>query len=89
MDKIDTNIEAPVPVKACNRFGFSCSYCEQGALHPSPQELDWSSEDWDGTKAKRKEEANLLTEWDLPKPQPNIDQETDIDGLALSKLQMG
>ena len=27
-------------------------------------------------------------DWDLPKPQPNINQKTDIDGLALSKLQI-
>ena len=60
--------------------------CEQGALHPSPQEMDWSSEDWDGTMVKRKEETNLLMDWDLPKPQPNINQKTDIDGLALSKF---
>ena len=27
-------------------------------------------------------------DWDLPKPQPDIDQKTDIDGLDLSKLQI-
>ena len=31
--------------KACNSFGLSYSYCMQGALHPLPQDLDWSSED--------------------------------------------
>ena len=25
----------------------------------------------------------------MPKPQPNINQKTDIDGLALSKMQIG
>ena len=92
LDTIDADIEAPVPVKACGRFRLSCSYHEQVALHPSPQELDWSSKDWDRTKAKRKEgtkETNLLSDWDLPKPQPDIDQKTDVDGLALSKLQIG
>ena len=57
-----------------------------------PQELDWYSKDWDGTKAKRKEqtkETNLLSDWDLPKPQPDIDQKTDIDGMDLGKLHIG
>ena len=89
LDTIDIDIEAPLPVKACNRFGLLCSYCEQGALNPSLQELGWSSEDWDRTKTKRKEETNLLTDWDLPKLQTDIDQKTDVDGLVLSKLQIG
>ena len=59
-DKID--IKAQIPTKACDRFGLSCSYCEQDALHPSPQESDWSSKDWDGTKANTKEETNSLTD---------------------------
>ena len=89
LDMINTNIEAPVPVKVCDRFGLLCSYCEWGALHPSPQQLDWSSKDWDGTKATRKEETNLVIDWNLPKPQTDIDQKTDVDELALSKLQIG
>ena len=68
---------------------MSCSYGEQGALHPSPQESDWSSEDWDRTKAKRKKDTNLLMHWDSPKPQTDIDQKTAADGLSLSKLQIG
>ena len=60
LDKIDTDIKAPVLTKACHRFGLSCPYCEQGAPHLSPQELDWSSGDWDRTKAETKEETNLL-----------------------------
>ena len=92
LDTIDTGIEAPVLVKVWDRFGLLCSYCKQGAPHPSSQESVWSIKDWDGTKAKRKEETketNLLSDWDLPKPKPNINQKTDIDELALSKLQVG
>ena len=91
LDTIDADIETPVPVKSCDRFGLSCSYCKQGALHPSPQESNWSSKDWDRTKATRKEqtkETKLLLDWDLPKPQANINQKTDIDGLALGRLQI-
>ena len=92
LDKINTNIEAPVVVKACDRFGLLCPYCEQNGLHPSPQELDWSRKDWDRTKAKRKEETketNLVSDWDLPKPQPNINQKTHIDRMDFSKLHIG
>ena len=28
LDTIDADIEAPVLVKACNKFGLSCSYCK-------------------------------------------------------------
>ena len=46
----------------------------------------WSN---DRTKAKTKEETNLLTDWNTPKPQTDIDQKMDVDKLALSKLQIG
>ena len=83
LDKIDTDIKDPVATKACGRFGLSCSYCKWSALHPSPQESDWTSEDWDGTKAKTKD---LLTDSNVPKLQTDIDQKMDVDELALSKL---
>ena len=86
---INADIEAPVPVKVCDRIGLSCSYCKQDTPYPSPQESDWSSGEWDRTKARRKKETNLLTDWDLPKPHSDIDQKTDIDELALSKLHIG
>ena len=53
-----------------------------------PQEFDWSSKDWDGTKAKTKEDNNLLTDWNTPKPQTDIDHKMDADELAISKLQI-
>ena len=53
LNKID--IVAPKPRKACDSFGLSCSYCEQGALHPLSQNSDCSSEYLDGNKAKAKE----------------------------------
>ena len=55
LDAIGIDIEAPVPVKVCHKFRLLCSFCDQGTLNPLPQELDWSTEDRDGTKAKRKE----------------------------------
>ena len=74
LNKIDTDIKASILTKVCDRFGLSCSYCKQGALHPSPQESDWSREDWDGTNTKVKEQTNSLTDYNTPKPQTDIDQ---------------
>ena len=73
----------------CDRFGLSCSYCKQGALHPSPQELDLSNKDLDGTKTKAREQKNSLIGFNGPEPQTIIDQTTDIDEVAFSKLQIG
>ena len=57
LDAIDKDNMAPFPVRVCDRFRLSCSFCEQGAPHPSPQESDWSGKDWDGTKTKTKKET--------------------------------
>ena len=50
LDKVAINVL--IPKKACSSFSLLCSYCQQGAVDPLPQEWDWSSEDWEGTKAK-------------------------------------
>ena len=84
-----TDIIAPIPRKACDSFSLSCSYCEQGAPHPSWQELDWSSEDWDGTKAKAREQNKSLMDFNDPKPQTNTEQTMDIDKVTFSKLHTG
>ena len=88
VDKIDTGIKAPIPTKPCDRFGLLFFYCGQVALHPSSQELDWSSKDWNFTKAKTKEESNLLTDGNMPKLQTDIDQKMDVDEIPFSKLKI-
>ena len=35
-------------------------YCKYNAPHPSTTKSDWSSEDWDGKKAKAKEQRSLI-----------------------------
>ena len=84
-----TDIVVPIPRKACDNFGLSCSYCKQGVLHPSPQEFDWPSKDRDGTKAKAREQNKSLIDFNDPKPQTNMEQTTDIDKVGFSKLQIG
>ena len=37
-----------------------CTYCKYDAPHPLTTPLDWSSEDWDGKKAKAREHCPLL-----------------------------
>ena len=39
-DTIDVDKKVPLPVKVCDRYGPSCSFCKQDAPHPSPQESD-------------------------------------------------
>ena len=63
-----TNIITPIQTKSCDSFGLSCLYCKQGALHHLPQESDWSSEDWDGTKVKAREQNKSLIDINYPKP---------------------
>ena len=87
INKID--IMAPIPRKSCDSVSLSCSYCEQNVPHPLPQELDWSSEDWDGTKAMAREQNKLLIDFYNPKSQTNTEQTMDIDEVAFSKLQIG
>ena len=69
--------KSPNTSKACNSFVLLCSCCEQGALHPSLQESDWSREDWDSDNNKAREQNNLLLDFSYPKPQ--TDQTTDIN----------
>ena len=72
LDTIDTDKKVQISVKMCDRFGPSCSFCKQNILHPSPQESDWSDEDWTGARKnaqKETGETNLLSDWDWPKLQ--------------------
>ena len=78
-------------LKYVTRFGLSCLFCKQGTLHPSPQESDWLSEDWDVTKTETKKETretNLLSDWDSPKSQSEPDPRTEVDKLDIDKLHI-
>ena len=87
LNKID--IVAPTLRKACDGFSPSCKYCKQGALHPSPQNSYWSSKDWDGVKAKAREQSKSLIDINDPKPKMDTEQTMDIDEVPFSKLQIG
>ena len=50
--------------------------------------MDWSSEDWDGTMAKAREQTDTLIDFNEPRPQTNNDKTTDVNEVAFSKLQI-
>ena len=70
--------------KACDSFSLSCSYCKQGAPHPLPQDSDWSSEDWDGTKPKAREQTKSLIDLNDSKSKTNMEWTMNIDEVAFS-----
>ena len=91
LDTIDTDKKALLPVKVCERFGPSSSFCKQGTPHPSPKESDWSDKDWDGTWAKLwKEtgETNPLSDWYLAKHQSEPNSKLEVDKLDIDKLHL-
>ena len=62
-DTIDFNkidIIKPAPKWLCTRTQEECTYHKFHALHPSVTPSDWSSEDWDGDKAKARDQCPLL-----------------------------
>ena len=77
MDMNKINIIQPVPKRACEHSVDTCTYCKYKAPHPSPIPSDWSSEDWDGEKAKAREQR-LLTDLDLPKLDPRQMTDSEI-----------
>ena len=89
LDNIDIDKKVPLSVKICIRFGLSCSLCNHNILHPPPQESDWSDGDCTGAhKTTQKETGvtNLLSDWDLPKPQSKPDSKLEVDKLDMDKL---
>ena len=87
---IDTDKKAPLSVNVCDRFGPSCSLCKQNVPHPSPQESDWSEEDWNGahTSTQKTGKTNLLSDWDSPKPQSEPNSRPEVDKLDIDKIHL-
>ena len=64
---------------------------QENILHPSPQESDWSGRDWTGGHTKTQKqtgETNLLSDWDLPKPQTNPNSKLEVDKINMDKLNI-
>ena len=91
LDTIDTDKKLPLLVEVCDRFGPSCSFCKQNVPNPSPQESDWSDKDWTGAHKSAQNntgETNLLSDWDLPKPQSEPNSKPELDKLDIDKLHL-
>ena len=68
------------PQKACEWYEATCSFCRQQVPHASPDQSDWSSEDWDWNKAKAKEQKPII-KFDILWPKltnPNLDPVNSI-----------
>ena len=59
------NIIKPISQKVCEQSGATCTFCQYKVPHPLLNQSEWSSEDWDGEKAKAKEQ-NPFIESDVP-----------------------
>ena len=86
MDKIDT--VQPTPKRACVCSDGLCNYCKYEAPHPSQEPSDWSSEEWDGEKAKAREQKPLI---DFMPPKQGTDlqmMEVMADDISFQKLTL-
>ena len=82
MNKI--NIIQPIPKRTCDHLADTCTYCRYEAPHPSPIPSDWSSEGWDGDKAKGRGQRLLI---DLNFPKLDQKQMTDLEILKELPIQ--
>ena len=79
--------------KMCKRWGPPCPFCVKSALHPSPQESDWSDDNWDGDiqsvrKQKKKADSNftIATETTTAAAQTAIDHLSDTTTDLMCEL---
>ena len=90
--KID--VIEPIPKRVCTRMHRDCTYCKYDVPHPLTTLSDWSSEDWDGEKAKAREQHplhdfNLLEkqlQQTLQDPIQDISQDTLDDHMVEKSL---
>ena len=64
-----------------------CSFCRQQVSHPLPNHSDWSSKDWDGKKAKAKEQ-NPFFKSDTLKTKAENSTSDLVDSLPFQGLQI-
>ena len=76
-----------IPQKACEQFGPICSFCRQQAPHPLLNQPVWSSEDWDGEKAKVREQNSFVRFYT---PRSTMDNPThdSVDSIPFHSLMI-
>ena len=87
INRID--IVKPIPRNARKGLSLSCSYCKQDFPHPSPVNSDWSCKDWDGDKAKAKEQNKSWIDFEAPNQKTDRQKVTDTNQVPFSKPQTG
>ena len=70
---------------------MGCQFCKQSIPHPSPQESDWTDEDWTGGHTKTQKPVggtNPLSDWDLYSSQYNPDSKSEVNKINTDKLSL-
>ena len=65
----------------------TCSFCRQEVPHPSLGQSDWSSKDWDGDKAKAREQKPII-KFDIPWPKMNNPTLDPVDSIPFKGLMI-
>ena len=81
------SIIKPIPQKACERFGLSCSFCKQQAPHTLPPHSDWSSKDWDREKARARKH-NSFGRFVPPRPMMDSPTHDSVDLIPFQGLMI-
>ena len=92
MDFNKIDVVKPTPKQLCTKMHEECTYCKYDEPHPSTTPSDWSSEDWDGKKAKARQQCPLLDfnllERQLQKTLQDTMQDIPQDILNDSSVEM-
>ena len=80
-----SNVIKITPQKVCEHFGATCSFCRQQVPQPLPDQSNWSSKDWNGDKAKAREQ-NPIVKFDIPRPRPDNLTFNSVDSLPFQGL---
>ena len=81
------NVIKPIPQKACEQLGVICMFCRYKVPHPLLNQSEWSSEDWNGEKAKAKEQ-NPFIKSDVPKIKTGNPTTDLVDALPFQNLKI-
>ena len=81
------NIIKCIPQKVCEWFGATCSFCGQQVPHSLLNQSNWSSKDWNGDKAKAREQISII-KFDIPWPKTNNPTLDPVDSIPFDKLMI-
>ena len=68
--------------RSCKKWELPCPFCAKSALHPSPQESNWSDKDWDGDRQREKEQKKKVDSFATATNTITTAACTDVDCLS-------